>query len=88
MHTYSETVALCQENCLEIIRCEAGDNPGIIYMNNGDEYNPRFCSRHRSEATQTEAKRAVGAFLRRKHNHNYVEEQNRETSVAARICKP
>jgi putative transposase len=24
----------------------------------------------------------------RRHNHNYVEEQNRETSVAARIFKP
>jgi hypothetical protein len=26
--------------------------------------------------------------LRRRHNHNYVKEQNRETSVAARIYKP
>jgi hypothetical protein len=51
-------------------------------------YYPRFCSRPRSEATQTEAKRVVGAVLRRRHNHNYVEEQNSETSVAARICKP
>ena len=49
---------------------------------------PRFCSRCRSEAPQTEAKRAVGAILRRRHNHYYVKEQNRETSVAARICKP
>jgi hypothetical protein len=49
---------------------------------------PRFCSRLRSEATQTEAKRVVGMVLRRRHNHNYVEEQNHETSVAARIYKP
>ncbi|MBW1853993.1 MAG: hypothetical protein JRJ00_04825 [Deltaproteobacteria bacterium] len=43
-------------------------------------FKPRFCCRHRSEATQTEAKRTVGAFLRRRYNHYYVEEQNRETS--------
>ena len=49
------------------------------------EYNPRFCSRYRSEAQKTVAKRAVGAILRRRHIHRYVEEQNRETSVAARI---
>jgi hypothetical protein len=49
---------------------------------------PRFCSRRRSEAPQTTAKREVGTILGRRHNHYYVEEQNRETSVAARICKP
>jgi len=30
----------------------------------------------------------VVAILRRKHIHKYVEEQNRETNVAARIFKP
>jgi general secretion pathway protein H len=47
---------------------------------NMSSFKPRFCCRHCSEATQTVAKRAVGAFLRRRHNHYYVEEQNRETS--------
>jgi len=51
-------------------------------------FKPRFCSRYRSEAQKTVAKRAVGAILRRRHIHRYVEEQNRETSVAARIFKP
>jgi len=49
---------------------------------------PRLCSRYRSEAQKTVAKRAVGAILQRRHIHRYVEEQNRETSVAARIFKP
>jgi hypothetical protein len=52
-----------------------------------DNY-PRFCSRYRNEVQKTAAKRAVGAILRRRHIHRYVEEQNRETSVAARIFKP
>ena len=51
-------------------------------------YYPRFCSRLRHEAQKTAAKRVVGVVLRRRHNHNYVEEQNRETSVAAMIFKP
>ena len=49
---------------------------------------PRFCSRRRSETQKTAAKRAVGAIFQRKHVHKYVEEQNRETSVEARIFKP
>jgi hypothetical protein len=32
-----------------------------------------------------EAKRAVGAILQRRHIHRYVEEQNREKTVAAKI---
>ena len=51
-------------------------------------FEPRFCSSFRSEAQKTAAKRAVGAILQRRHIHRYVEEQNRETSVAARIFKP
>ena len=49
---------------------------------------PRFCIRYRSKVRTTAAKRAVGAILRRRHIHRYVEEKNRETSVAARIVKP
>ena len=37
----------------------------------------RFCSRYRSEAQKTLAKRAVGAILRGRHIHRYVKEQNR-----------
>ncbi len=47
-----------------------------------------MCSRIRSEAQKTVAKHAVGAILRRRHIHKYVEEKNRETSVAARVFKP
>jgi hypothetical protein len=36
--------------------------------------NPIFCSRYRSKAQKTAAKRAVGAILRRRHIHRYVEE--------------
>ena len=35
---------------------------------------PRICSRYRSEAQKTVAKRVVGAILRRRHIHRYVEE--------------
>ena len=49
---------------------------------------PRFCSRHRSEAQETLAKRAVGEILARRHIHKYVQDQNLETSVAARFLKP
>jgi len=49
---------------------------------------PDFAVVYRSEAQKTVAKRAVGAILRRRHIHRYVEEQNRETSFAARIFKP
>jgi len=49
---------------------------------------PRLCSRRRSEAQKTSARREVGAILCRKHIHKYVEKQNRETSVATRIFKP
>jgi len=47
-----------------------------------------FCIRYRSEAHKTLAKREVGAILNRRHIHEYVEDQNRETSFAARILKP
>ncbi len=50
--------------------------------------NPRFCSRLRSEAKKTAAKRVVGTILRRRHINRSVEEQNRETNVAARGFKP
>ena len=36
---------------------------------------------------KTKAKRTVGAILCCMHIHKYVEEQNRETSVVARIFK-
>ena len=36
---------------------------------------------------KTKAKRTVGAILCRRHIHKYVEEQNREASVAERIFK-
>jgi len=49
---------------------------------------PIFCIRHRSEAYKTLAKREVGAILNRRHIHKYVENQNRETSLAARLLKP
>jgi len=45
-----------------------------------------FC--RRSEAYKTSAKREVGAILSRRHIHKYVEDQNRETSVAAGLLKP
>ena len=51
-------------------------------------FKPRLCSRIRGEAQKTLAKRAVGPILWRRHIHKYVEEQNRETSVTARIFKP
>ena len=51
-------------------------------------FQPRFCIRHRSEAYKTSAKREVGRILNRRHIHKYVEGQNRETSVAARLLKP
>jgi len=34
------------------------------------------------------AKREDGAILIRRHIHKYVEDQNREASVAARLLKP
>jgi len=40
-----------------------------------------------SEAQKTLARREVGAILCRKHIYKYVEEQNRERSVAVRIFK-
>jgi len=62
------------------------------YTHEGHDYKPlikpRFCIRLRSEAYKTLAKREVGAILNRKHIHKYVEDQNRETSVAARLLKP
>jgi len=39
-------------------------------------------------AYKTLAKRDVGAILNRRHIHKYVEDQNRETSVAARLLNP
>jgi len=46
---------------------------------------PRFCSRRRSETQKTSEKRSTGAVLRRRHSHNYGDEQNREASVVTRI---
>jgi hypothetical protein len=60
--------------------------PDNIYLKN--LFKPRFCIRHRSEAYKTLAKREVGAILNRRHIHKYVEDQNRETRVAARLLKP
>ena len=60
--------------------------PGLFHML--WRIKPRFCSRHRSEAQETLAKRAVGEILARRHIHKYVQDQNLETSVAARFLKP
>ena len=55
---------------------------------NRNLHHPRFCTRYRSGAQKTLVKREVGAVLNRRHCHNYVEDQNREMSVVARIFKP
>ena len=41
-----------------------------------------MCSRRRSEAQKTLAKREVGAILCRRHIHKYVEKQNREIPIS------
>jgi len=57
-------------------------------LNSLPRIKPRLCRRRRIEAPKTLARRDVGAILCRRHIYKYVEKQNREASVAARIFKP
>ena len=51
-------------------------------------FNPDCAVGNVTRVEKQQAKREVGAILNRRHIHKYVEDQNRETSVAARLFRP